>query len=108
MKTGNIVKGRITVIKSYGAFVKIDEKYDGLIHISEISDGFVKNIEDYISVGDVLDLYVLNVIENNKYNLSLKHIHKKSPKKRIEIKLTQGFEPFEEALPKWINDYKLK
>jgi predicted RNA-binding protein with RPS1 domain len=47
MKKGDIVKGRITSIKPYGAFVKVNETIDGLVHISEISDRFVRSIEDY-------------------------------------------------------------
>ena len=56
MKKGDIVKGRITSIKPFEAFVKIDESFDGLIHISEISERFVRSIEDYLSVGQLVTL----------------------------------------------------
>jgi predicted RNA-binding protein with RPS1 domain len=105
MKKGNIVKGEITAIKPYGAFVKMDNDYVGLIHISEFSDGFVRSIEDYVSIGDVLDLKVLNV-NGHKLSLSFKALHKR--KKRYKIVLQSGFSPLQEELPKWINQYKAK
>lgn len=105
MEKGNIVKGEITAIKPYGAFVKIDKDYIGLIHISEFSDGFVRSIEDYVSIGDKLDLKVLQV-NGQKLSLSFKALHKR--KKRYKIVLTNGFSPLQEKLPQWINEYKIK
>lgn len=105
MKKGNIVKGEITAIKPYGAFVKIDDDYVGLIHISEFSDGFVRSIDDYVSVGDELDLKVLSV-NDKKLSLSFKALHKR--KKRYKIVLQSGFSPLQEELPKWINEYEKK
>ncbi|MDD5293843.1 MAG: S1 RNA-binding domain-containing protein, partial [Candidatus Izemoplasmatales bacterium] len=70
MNVGDIVKGRITSIKPYGAFVKINDEVDGLIHISEMSDGFVKSIEDFLTVGDTVDLKVIKITEDNKVSLS--------------------------------------
>ena len=45
-KVGSTVTGNVTGIEKYGAFVSLDDYYSGLIHISEISDGFVKDIND--------------------------------------------------------------
>jgi len=105
MKQGSIIKGEITAIKPYGAFVKVDNDYIGLIHISEFSDGFVRGIEDYVSIGDVIDLKILKVADN-KLSLSYKALHKK--KKRYNIQLSIGFNPLKESLGDWINIYKLK
>ena len=49
---GDIIKVTVTGIQNYGAFVMIDEEYDGLIHISEISKDYVKDINDYVQIGD--------------------------------------------------------
>ncbi len=106
MKIGDIVKGRITGIKPYGAFVKIDDEVDGLIHISEVSDGFVKSIEDFVSVGDTVDLKVIKISDDNKVSLSYKSANKIKSKKYIEIELTVGFKPFETMLPKWAEKYQ--
>ena len=50
MKNGDIVYGKITSIVGYGAFVQVDD-YDGLVHISEFSDHFVRDINDYVHIG---------------------------------------------------------
>ncbi|MCK5387951.1 MAG: S1 RNA-binding domain-containing protein [Candidatus Izimaplasma sp.] len=105
MKQGSIIKGEITAIKPYGAFVKVDSDYVGLIHISEFSDGFVRGIEDYVTVGDVIDLKILKVA-NNRLSLSYKALHKK--KKRYNIQLGAGFDPLKEKLSEWISNYDLK
>ena len=105
MEKGSIVKGEITAIKPYGAFVKIGTEYVGLIHISEFSDGFVRSIEDYVSVGDVIDLKVIEVKED-KLSLSFKALHKR--KKRYHITLKSGFTPLKKQLTNWIVEYKLK
>ena len=48
---GQIVEGKVTGIQSYGAFVSLDPKTSGLIHISEISDGFVRDVGLFVHVG---------------------------------------------------------
>ena len=105
MNVGDIVKGEITAIKPYGAFVKVDNEYIGLVHISEFSDGFVRSIEDYVSVGDVIELLIIKV-NDKKLSLSFKAIHKR--KKRYNIELDAGFEPLKESLEEWIQNYKTK
>lgn len=105
MREGNIIKGEITAIKPYGAFVKVDDDYIGLIHISEFSDGFVRSIEDYVSIGDVIELTVLKK-NDFKLSLSYKTLHKR--KKRYNIKLTEGFAPLKENLINWIESYNIE
>ena len=71
-KPGMIVRGRICGIQPYGAFVSLDD-CSGLIHISEISDKYVKNIEDFVYVGEDLFLKVLDIDEEHDHlKLSLK------------------------------------
>ncbi len=103
MKKGDIVKGRVTAIKPYGAFVKIDDSTDGLIHISEVSDNYVNDIEDYLSVGKTVKLKVLEVKDNEKVALSYKRL--RTRKKRVEIHLKSGFKPLKDVLEKWIESY---
>ena len=74
-KRGKIVKGTVTGIESYGIFVSLDEYYSGLIHISEISHDFVKNIHDYVEIGDIIYVEVLDVDEKlSQLKLSIKNI----------------------------------
>ena len=105
MKKGDVVKGRITGIKPYGAFVKIDENIDGLVHISEISDGYVKNIEEYFKIGDVVKLEILDINADEKVSLSYKKVNVTNKKKYVNIHLKIGFEPLKTMLPIWIQNY---
>ena len=59
-KTGMIVEGKVTGIQPYGAFVNLDSQNAGLIHISEISDGFVKDISKYVQVGDHVKVKIID------------------------------------------------
>ena len=103
---GKIIKGIVSGIESYVAFITFDEYYTGLIHISEISHGFVKNITDYLNIGDTIYTEILEVDnEMNHLKLSIKNIkykpqYKKRTKKIIETK--QGFKTLAYKLPKWI------
>ena len=106
MKKGDLVKGRITGIKSYGAFVKIGDDVDGLIHISEVSEGFVRNIEDFFKIGDVVDLEVLGVNEENKVSLSYKRVNRVHRKRYVNIVLKCGFEPLAAMMPVWIAKHR--
>lgn len=106
-----IVKGTVTGIESYGAFVSFDEYYSGLIHISEISNGFVKCITDFVQIGDVIYTEILEVDEDLcRLKLSIKNINyrKTNHYKRRKIKETSlGFKTLEYKLPIWI-EQKLK
>ena len=81
-KKGKIVKGKVSGITDYGIFVKLDDEYSGLIHISEISYGFVKNINDFINVGDNIYAEVVNVDNNNK---QIKSVHRTLPHLKCQI-----------------------
>ncbi len=104
MKEGDIVRGEITALKPYGAFVKLEDGAYGLIHISEFSDRYVRDIEDYVSVGEQLDLEVLSIQDDTKVSLSFKTLHKR--KKRLRIKLKTGFAPLRKRLGEWIAGYE--
>lgn len=59
-KKEEIIKVKVTGLQQYGAFVVTDDDFNGLIHISEISYGYVKKIEDYVNVGDKIYSEVLS------------------------------------------------
>ncbi len=105
MKKGDIVLGRITGIKPYGAFVKIGDTQDGLIHISEISEKFVRNIADYVKIGDEVQLEVLGLTEDGKISLSFKRVKANDKRRYAEIRLESGFATLKELLPHWIENY---
>lgn len=109
-KKGEFVTGCVTGIEKYGIFVSLDEYYSGLIHISEISDFFVKNPADYVYVGETIRALIIDDSDLESYHLklSIKNIdYKFSKKKRKKIvETTSGFSSLQEALPTWILNKK--
>ena len=107
-KKGKIVKGTVTGIEEYGAFVSLDEYYTGLIHISEISHGYVKNIRNFVNIGDVIDVEVLDVDEETlQVKLSIKNINYKKKhniKKRKIQETSLGFKTLSYKLTIWIEE----
>lgn len=104
MQEGTIVRGKITGIKKYGAFVKVGT-YDGLIHISEFSDDFVKDIGFIVSVGDEVDLKVLEVDEKNeRLKLSYKEANNISKKILRFAVIDKGFKSLGDKLDLWIEE----
>jgi len=105
-KKGRIIRGTVTGIESYGVFVSCDEYYSGLIHISEISHAFVKNITDYLNIGDVVYVEILEVDEKlGQLKLSIKNIDYKynRGKRRKKVQETSlGFSTLAYNLPLWI------
>lgn len=107
-RKGKIIRGTVTGIESYGAFVSCDDYYSGLIHISEISHDFVKNINDFVKIGDVINVEILDVDEEaGQLKLSIKNINYKKEFffKRKRIKETsRGFDSLAYWLPIWIEE----
>ncbi|MGI5898159.1 MAG: 30S ribosomal protein S1 [Candidatus Dojkabacteria bacterium] len=70
---GDVVKGKIQKVVPYGAFVRIGDGLNGLIHISELSDKLVKDPADIVSVGDDVDVKILSISSTERHlGLSLK------------------------------------
>lgn len=67
-----IMDGTITGITTFGAFIKLDEKTTGLVHISEVADSFVKDINTIYKLGDVVKVKVLKIDDKGKLVLSIK------------------------------------
>ena len=105
--SGDIIKATVSGIEEYGIFVKIDKKYDGLVHISEVSHDFVRKIDDYVNVGDEIYVEVLEIDpDSNNMKLSIKNIdYKNTGERRSEIDYIEGFKPLKEALEKWQDEY---
>lgn len=73
LKPGMKLEGTVTNVANFGAFVDIGVHQDGLVHISQIADTFVKNAADFVKVGDVVKVTVLSVdIELKRVSLSMK------------------------------------
>lgn len=72
IEVGSIVEGKVTGITKYGAFVALPEGKSGMIHISEISSEFVKDIQDFLTENQQVRVKIIGIDENGKIALSIK------------------------------------
>lgn len=121
IEVGSVITGKVTGIQPYGAFVSLDENTQGLVHISEVTHGFVKDINEFLKVGDEVQVKVLSIDENaGKIGLSIRATEeapaqpeaekvKKPRAKRqaapikTETESTQGFNTLKDKLQEWID-----
>ncbi|MFD1205458.1 MULTISPECIES: S1 domain-containing post-transcriptional regulator GSP13 [Sporosarcina] len=115
-EVGEELSGKVTGIQPYGAFVALDDDTQGLVHISEITYGFVKDINEYLSVGDEVKVKVLDVNEAaGKISLSMKALleepeayqkvnrPRKSLQDRVNEHDAEGFNSLKDKLKDWID-----
>lgn len=103
---GEIVIGYVTGIEKYGIFVHLGENYTGLIHISEISNTYIKNIQDYVKIGEKIYVRILDINEDKKQiKLSIKGFDYKMEKNNIPIiqETVSGFSTLKVMLNVWID-----
>jgi len=79
VEVGKIYEGTVDGIKDFGAFVSLSRSTSGLVHVSELADDFVKNVEDFVKLGDVVKVKVIGV-DHGKIKLSLKQAKEKKEK----------------------------
>lgn len=72
IEVGSKLQGKVTGITNFGAFVELSEGSTGLVHISEVADNYVKDINDHLKVGDEVEVKVINVEKDGKIGLSIK------------------------------------
>ena len=100
-----IVTGCVTGIEPYGIFVSLEDNYSGLIHISEISKDFVRNVTDYAKLGDILNMRVLEVDEKNRHiKLSIKDVEYKNEYIGKVLETKNGFNTLREKIPEWTKE----
>jgi general stress protein 13 len=109
-QVGDIVEGKVTGIKPFGAFVAIDNEHQGLVHISEVAHGYVKDIHDYLSVGDEVKVKILTIDEDaGKISLSIRKTQPEPPKhgaggRKGGGKNDPGFNTLEQKLKDWLKE----
>ncbi|WP_078392099.1 S1 domain-containing post-transcriptional regulator GSP13 [Shouchella patagoniensis] len=115
---GSIIEGKVTGIKPFGAFVAIDEKKQGLVHISEVAHGYVKDIADVLTVGDEVKVKIMSVDEaSGKISLSIRATQEAPARPQSKPRATgggaarkpqatqqkqQGFNTLEDKLKEWL------
>ncbi len=83
VEVGNKLEGKVTGITHFGAFVELSDGVTGLVHISEIANQYVKDINDFLKVNDIVTVKVINVEENGKIGLSIKQAQEENVKPRF-------------------------
>ncbi len=102
-----IYKARVTAIEKYGVFVSLNDEYSGLVHISELCDCFVKDIEELVNIGDIINVRIIDMSnKNNQLRLSAKDANNNFViRKKGKIKESVfGFYLLKLSLPKWISE----
>lgn len=107
-----LIIGEVTNVKPYAVFLVFDNGVQGLLHISEISNNYIRDIEKYAVVGDKLKVKIVAIDENNGFlRVSLKQV---PPEEAFSSHVNFGrkiptiddnaFKPLEEKIEGWIND----
>ncbi len=90
IEAGSIVEGKVVRIKPFGAIVQLENGGQGLVHISQIANGFVQDINDHVAIGDTVKVKVMSVDEENrKIALSIRDALPRANRPQ------QGFKPRE-------------
>ena len=93
LEVGSIVEGKVTGFTSFGAFVDLDDGKKGMVHISEVARTYVNDIKEFVKVGDVVKMKVLNIGEDGKISLSIKRaLEPEKPAERKERRERRGFQ----------------
>ncbi len=79
LEVGMIFSGKVTGITKFGVFVDIGEGKTGMVHISEVSTSYVKDISDHLSMGDTVKVKVLGISDEGKISLSIKQTMEPRP-----------------------------
>lgn len=107
-KIGSVVSGVITHITTFGAFVKLEDGEEGLVHISEIANEFVSDVTKFVAIGDAVSVKIMARNAKNRLELSLKRaaegyeadvttmLHKKTKNTAFEDKLSTFLKRSEE------------
>lgn len=72
LEVGSILDGKVTGITKFGAFVALPEGKSGLVHISEIANTYVSDVNEHLQIGQAVKVKVINITEDGKINLSIK------------------------------------
>lgn len=115
-QAGDTISGKVTGIQPYGAFVALDDQTQGLVHISEITHGYVKEVSEYLAVGQEVDVKVLEVDEKSKkISLSIRALQEQPPapkrdekpkqslQSHVDEKDSEGFNSLKDKMQEWIN-----
>lgn len=107
-----LIIGTVINIKPYALFLSFDDGSQGLLHISEISDSYIRDIEKFGTIGDQMKVKILSIDNTNGFmRVSLKQVpeqeaystHSNSKREAPEV-TNEDFKILEDNLPKWIEN----
>ena len=90
VEQGNIIEVEVTNIADFGVFVRCGNGEEGLIHISEVANEFVTNINKYVKLGEKVKVKVLGRNKKGKLEFSIKKVVDTKPKKALFIRSSSG------------------
>ncbi len=110
-QVGDLVIGKVYNVKPYALFMLFEDGVTGLLHISEISDSFIRDIEKYGSVGDEIKVKILSIDKENGFlRVSYKQVPPEeaysthSNQRKLPTVTEEEFLPLKEKLDDWINE----
>ncbi|WP_156290000.1 S1 domain-containing RNA-binding protein [Oceanobacillus salinisoli] len=92
IEVGSKLQGKVTGITNFGAFVELEKGKTGLVHISEVADNYVKDINDHLKVGDEVEVKVINVEKDGKIGLSIKKAKDRPARPKVKKERQENFE----------------
>ena len=102
VEVGSKVKGKVSGIKNFGAFIELPERKTGLVHISEVADKYVDDINEHLTVGEEVEVKVLSIGDDGKISLSIKKAKAQAPKPKPRKEPSP--EDFEKKLAGFLKD----
>ncbi len=93
IEVGSVLEGTVTGITKFGAFVDLGERKVGLVHISEVANEYVKDVNDFLKVQDKVKVKVLTVDDKGKIGLSIKQAQPKPAEEAREPRFRKEFKP---------------
>ena len=122
VEVGAVVDGKVTGVQPFGCFVELPDGQNGLVHISEIANEYVKSVQEHVKPGQSVKVKILSVSDNGKISLSIKQAappRAPKPKKTVPAKdeplvlsdyewkprnLSSDAESFEEKMKRFKSD----
>lgn len=113
VEVGNIVEGKVSGITNFGAFIQLSDGKTGLVHISEVAEEYVKDINAHLKENQMVKVKVLSVDNNGKISLSIKKALEPRPRSTARSSRPADFDwnrgntdnlSFEERLAKFMKD----
>lgn len=111
LEVGNVVEGKVVKTTNFGAFVELTGGHTGLIHISEITHSYVKDVKDFIRENDTVTAKIVAVKPDGKIDLSLKQLEEKPKEEVVQVRTyekREGGESFERMMKNFLKQSEEK